>query len=160
MCELSLGAASRNYSPVPEHGLQGTQASGVVSHGPGCSVACGIFPNQRLNPCPLHWQADSYPLHHQASPQESTSKRRFLMDVFIGTDIKAERPGHFQSPADMHITIDPFGNATCTQLLSGVPLLAPPWTVPARPLCPQSVQARKLEWVAFATPEDEIIYSH
>ena len=22
----------------------------------------------RLNPCPLHWQADSYPLHHQGSP--------------------------------------------------------------------------------------------
>ena len=33
-----------------------------------CSVACGIFPDQGWNPCPLHWQEDSYPLGHQASP--------------------------------------------------------------------------------------------
>ena len=26
-----------------------------------CSVACGVFQCQRANPCPLHWQADSYP---------------------------------------------------------------------------------------------------
>ena len=31
----------------------------VVAHGPSCSVACGIFPDQGSNPCPLHWQADS-----------------------------------------------------------------------------------------------------
>ena len=40
----------------------------VVAHGPSCSVACGIFPDQGSNPCPLHWQADSQPLHHQGSP--------------------------------------------------------------------------------------------
>ena len=51
------------------------------------------------------------------------------MDVFIGTDIKAESLGHFQSPTDMHIIIDPFGNVTWTRLLSGIQLLAPPWTV-------------------------------
>ena len=26
------------------------------------------LPNQRANLCPLHWQADSYPLHHLGSP--------------------------------------------------------------------------------------------
>ena len=26
------------------------------------------FPRPGLNPCLLHWQADSYPLHHQGSP--------------------------------------------------------------------------------------------
>ena len=26
------------------------------------------FPRQGLNPCPLHWQVDSYPLGHQGSP--------------------------------------------------------------------------------------------
>ena len=31
----------------------------VVAHGLSCSAACGIFPDQGLNPCPLHWQADS-----------------------------------------------------------------------------------------------------
>ena len=32
------------------------------------SMACGIFLNQGLNPCPLHWQAHSYVLQHQESP--------------------------------------------------------------------------------------------
>ena len=40
----------------------------LVAHGPSCSTACGIFPDQGPNPCPLHWQADSQPLHHQGSP--------------------------------------------------------------------------------------------
>ena len=40
----------------------------VVAHGPSCSTACGIFPDQSSNPCPLHWQADSQPLRHQGSP--------------------------------------------------------------------------------------------
>ena len=40
----------------------------VVAHGPSCSAACEIFPDQGSNPCPLHWQADSQPLHHQGSP--------------------------------------------------------------------------------------------
>ena len=40
----------------------------VVAHGPSCSAACGIFPDQGSNQCPLHWQADSQPLRHQGSP--------------------------------------------------------------------------------------------
>ena len=43
----------------------------VVAHGPSHSAACGILPDQDSNPCPLHWQADSQPLHHQGSPQDS-----------------------------------------------------------------------------------------
>ena len=43
----------------------------VVAHGPSCSAACGIFPDQGSNPCPLHWQADSQPLRHQGSPKVS-----------------------------------------------------------------------------------------
>ena len=42
-----------------------------MAHGPRCSAACGIFPDQGSNPCPLHWQADSQPLHHQVSPSLS-----------------------------------------------------------------------------------------
>ena len=41
----------------------------VVAHVLGCPVACGIFPDQGLNPCLLHWQADSLPLSHQGSPK-------------------------------------------------------------------------------------------
>ena len=40
----------------------------IVAHGPSCSTACGIFPDQGSNLCPLHWQADSQPLRHQGSP--------------------------------------------------------------------------------------------
>ena len=41
----------------------------AVAHGPSCSAACGIFPDQGSNPRPLHWQADSQPLRHQGSPE-------------------------------------------------------------------------------------------
>ena len=29
-------------------------------HGLSCSMACWIFLEQGLNPCPLHWQVDSF----------------------------------------------------------------------------------------------------
>ncbi|KAJ8786650.1 hypothetical protein J1605_006139 [Eschrichtius robustus] len=44
--------------------------SAVVAHGPSRSTACGIFPDQGSNPCPLHRQADSQPLRHQGSPHQ------------------------------------------------------------------------------------------
>ena len=31
-------------------------------------MAYGIFPDQGLDLCLLHWQVDSYPLYHQGSP--------------------------------------------------------------------------------------------
>ena len=43
----------------------------IVAHGPSCSAACGIFPDQGSNPCPLDWQADSQPLRHQGSPRNA-----------------------------------------------------------------------------------------
>ena len=49
-----------------EHGSR-CAGSVVVAHGLSCSAACGIFPDQGSNPCPLHWQADSQPLCHQGS---------------------------------------------------------------------------------------------
>ena len=81
-----LDAASEDRSPVAElrlltavaplaveHGLQGTLASGAVTHTlngcrfsscgtkADCSATCGIFPHQGSNLCFLHWQADSFP---------------------------------------------------------------------------------------------------
>ena len=32
------------------------------------SLACGLFLNQKSNPCLLHWQVDSLPLSHQGRP--------------------------------------------------------------------------------------------
>ena len=31
----------------------------VVLHGLSCPKACGIFPDQGSDPCPLYWQVDS-----------------------------------------------------------------------------------------------------
>ena len=51
-------------------GSTGSRRAGsvIVAHGPSCSVACGIFPDQGSNPCPLHCQADSQPLAPPGKP--------------------------------------------------------------------------------------------
>ena len=63
---LSLVAASGGHSSSRCAGLSlswplllrstGSRRAGsvVVAHGPSCSAACGIFPDQGSNPCPLH----------------------------------------------------------------------------------------------------------
>ena len=56
--------------PLPLRSTGSRRAgSAIAAHGRSCSVACGIFPDQGSNPCPLHWHADSQPLRHQGSPQ-------------------------------------------------------------------------------------------
>ena len=77
---VSLVAASGGHSSSRCAGLSlswplllrstGSRRAGsvVVAHGPSCSTARGILPDQGSNPCPLHWQADSQPLRHQGSP--------------------------------------------------------------------------------------------
>ena len=59
-------------SLVAEHRLQTRRLTGlvIVAHGPSCSAACGIFPDQGSNPCPPRRQADSQPLCHQGSPRD------------------------------------------------------------------------------------------
>ena len=66
---LSLVAASGGHSSSRCTGLSlsrplllrstGSRRAGsvIVAHGPSRSAACGIFPDQGSNPCPLHWQA-------------------------------------------------------------------------------------------------------
>ena len=89
LCEgFSLVVASGGHSSSRCAGLSlsqplllrstGSRRAGsvVVPHGPSCSAACGIFPDQGSNPCPLHWQADSQPLCHQGSPAH------FLIGLF------------------------------------------------------------------------------
>ena len=70
---FSLVAASGSYSLVAvcrlltvvaflvaEHVLLGTWASVVVVYGLSCPAARGIFPDQVLNLCYLHWQVDFF----------------------------------------------------------------------------------------------------
>ena len=96
---LSLVAASGGHSSSRCAGLSlsrplllqstGSRRAGsvVVAHRPSCSAACGIFPDQGSNPCPLHWQADSQPLRHQGSPNKEflrISQRNFIItDIYL-----------------------------------------------------------------------------
>ena len=77
----------------------GRAGSAAVAHGPSRSAACGIFPDRGTNPCPLHRQADSQPLHHQGSP-----RNRFLELL----------PVHFIFPPGTSIKVlhDPSVDAT------------------------------------------------
>ena len=80
---LSLVVASEGHSSSRCMGLSlsrplllwstGSRCAGsvVVAHGPSCSTAFGILPEQGSNPCPLHRQADSQPLCHQGSPEHA-----------------------------------------------------------------------------------------
>ena len=88
---LSLVVASGDHSSSRCAGLSllrplllrstGSRRAGsvIVAHGPSRSAARGIFPDQGLNPYPLHWQADSQPLRHQGSPNNCF----FIFSVFI-----------------------------------------------------------------------------
>ena len=81
LCRLSLAVVSRaslqwwGFSLRCFLSLQSTgsrwSGSVVEALGLSCSAACGIFPDQGMNHCPLHWQADSYSLCHQGSPLTS-----------------------------------------------------------------------------------------
>ena len=104
-CRLSLVAVSGSYSLLPCVGFSlewllllrstGSRLAGsvvvpprlqstgsvVVAPGLSCSAACGIFPDQDSNPCPLHWQADSSPLLHQGSPVPVVFNSNFLIHI-------------------------------------------------------------------------------
>ena len=92
---LSLVVASGSHSSSRCAGLPASRplslrstgsrraGSAVVAHGPSCSAACGILPDQGPNPCPLHRQADSQPLRHQGSPTV------YFIPVFTGSFSKA-----------------------------------------------------------------------
>ena len=96
---LSLVVASGGHSSSRCAGLSlsrplllrttGSRCAGsvVVAHGPSCSVACGIFPDQGSNPCPLHWQADSQPLRYQGSPSLTLLTSHIAAEKFHATII-------------------------------------------------------------------------
>ena len=109
MRRLSLVAASGGHSSLRCAGLSLSRPlllrstgsrradSVVVAHGPSCAVACGILPDQGLNPCPLHWQADSQPLRHQGSPSLFTLHKSVRLEDFVVCDIQCALDLKFSS---------------------------------------------------------------
>ena len=80
-------AAVRRLSSCGSHALeQQTLQSWCV--GLVCSVACRIFLDQRLNPCLLHWQANSLPLSHKRSPKP----------VLVSVNLKKKKIKMLQEP--------------------------------------------------------------
>ena len=70
MQRCSVGSGRTGFSSCSTRAQQWLLPSSrahVVVHGLGGSMACGIFPDQGLNPCFLPWQADCSPLSHQGS---------------------------------------------------------------------------------------------
>ena len=51
--------------------------------GLSCFAARGIFPDEGSKLCLLRWQADSYPLYHQASPGVSSFECLLLHPFFL-----------------------------------------------------------------------------
>ena len=69
---LLIAVASIVECRLQAHGLGGSRhqsrGSIVVTHGLGCSKACGIFLDQGSNSWVLHQQVDSLPLSHWGGP--------------------------------------------------------------------------------------------
>ena len=84
---VAVQSSAAASSSVAKHRFWST-GSVAEAHRLSGSVACGIFPNQGSNPCPLYWQADSQPLNHQGSPPLLVLKYiftsyRILIDLFF-----------------------------------------------------------------------------
>lgn len=69
-CSYSVGATLRCGAWAFHCGVSplwstGSRLAGFSSCSAGlsCSTACEIFPDQGLKSCPLHWQAESFPIH-------------------------------------------------------------------------------------------------
>ena len=67
---------------MAEHQI-GAQASVTAAHRLHCSEERGIFPGKGSNPCPLHWQVDSYLLYHQEVPSGDVFKSLNAVQTFL-----------------------------------------------------------------------------
>ena len=58
-CSCGVQASHCGFFSCCRTQALGHAVSVVVAHRLSCPVTRGIFLNQKLNPCPLHWQVDS-----------------------------------------------------------------------------------------------------
>ena len=103
----------------------------VVADRLSCSIACGIFLDQRSNPCLLYWQADSYPLRHQGSPSLQVLISWFLSASFFFADDPPALQGSDSLTFCGWFTLVVLDGRTIiavVQLLSHVRFFVTPWT--------------------------------
>ena len=122
---FSLVMVSRDYSELWFMGfslqsllLLQLMDSVVVAHDLICPVARGIFPEQGLNPCPLHWQVDSLTLDHQGSPLLSFSGE-VLLPIWLVLFPRLEPRG---SSRDKRVTSGYWSCVALVHFLSALPL--------------------------------------
>ncbi|XP_060139904.1 ensconsin isoform X2 [Globicephala melas] len=137
------GAAYAGLSllwPLPLRSTgSGCAGSEAMAHGPSRSAACGIFPDQGTNPCPLHRQADSQPLCHQRSPGYKRERERENLPFHLTPGIRrALSPSHpkARSPASSRLWLP----SKSFPHLPGTP--RPASSMPPGPVKPAPAQVR------------------
>ena len=121
----------------------GHLGSVAVVHRLSCPVARGIFPDQRLNPCPPHSQGDSYPLDHQGSPILTKTQGKGIKHTHVAVQASARpSPGSCRLPSRPSVPTSrsrpssstgpsPSIFCLCVWLLEGPPVSGPYRVCPA-----------------------------
>ena len=99
--------------------------SAVVAHGPSCSAACGIFPDQGSNPCPLHWQADSQPLRHQGSP---TTHLLITCSLVFFTLLSMPARSHFPNQTICSLRVNSMTGSNTVLVCTAVHIVSKPFS--------------------------------
>ena len=88
-----LSVCSAQASPCGGCSCSGAQAPGCAGfsscvHRLSCTTACGIFPDQGLNPCPLHSKMFCLPWNYQGSPCYLCFWCQIQKKIIVKTDVK------------------------------------------------------------------------
>ena len=75
VAKLCLTLSDSMDHSLPRSSVHGISQARIPEWG-SISFSSWIFPTQGLNPCLLHWQADSLPLSHQGSPMHRISSTK------------------------------------------------------------------------------------
>ena len=83
-----VGGLLRSVAPLVMAPRLESTGSIAVAPGLGCSAASGFLLAQWLNPCLLHWRAESLPLSHQGSPKRTlpacgSNLRKILLPICL-----------------------------------------------------------------------------
>lgn len=100
---------------VPE-----SAGSVAVAHGLSCLSACRIFPELGVNPGPLHWRADSWPLGHRGSPIHYLFKDPISTHCHTCRHSELGRQ-HMNTGGTWWLVLDPRLHCRCGGLIGEIP---------------------------------------